>query len=103
MAVETWSEYVRRVAGTLTQVQIAERTGLAQTNVGRWLRGDPGIPRAEGVIAFARAFHQSPVKALAIAGYLTADEAELSDIRTPLGEYSRDELWAELSNRFPES
>lgn len=99
MAVEPWSEYVRRVSAGHTQIQIAAKTGLAQTNVGRWLRGEPGVPRAESVIAFARAFHESPVEALVAAGYLTAEEAGRTE-RTPLNRYSRDELFDELRNRF---
>ena len=101
IAVESWPEYVRRVAGMYTQMQIAEKTGLAQSSVGAWLRGQPGVPRAESVIAFARAFHQSPVEALVAAGYLQPDEAGLTQ-RTPLAHYSRDELFEELSHRFPE-
>lgn len=101
MPVESWSDYVRRVAGKYTQMQIAEKTGLSQASVGAWLRGQPGVPRAESVITFARAFHESPTEALVAAGYLTVDEAGLST-RTPLSQYSRDELFDELSNRFPE-
>jgi transcriptional regulator with XRE-family HTH domain len=99
MDMESWSAYVRRVAGGLTQVQISEKTGLAQTNIGRWLRGDPGAPKAESVIAFARSFGQPPVEALAAAGYLEADEAS-SMSRTPLSEYSDRELVGELSSRL---
>lgn len=84
-----------------TQMQIAEKTGLAQSSVGAWLRGQPGVPRAESVIAFARAFRQSPIEALVAAGYLSDDEAGLTE-RTPLSRYSREELFDELSNRFPE-
>ena len=101
MAMESWSAYVRRVAGGLTQVQIAEKTGLAQTNVGRWLRGDPGAPKAESVIAFAKSFGQPPVEALVAAGYLDVADAA-STVRTALTEYSREELLEHLLSRFPE-
>ena len=50
--VEKWPEYVRRVSGGLTQAQIAERIDVAPSNVGRWLRGEPGLPKAESVIVF---------------------------------------------------
>lgn len=102
MAVESWSQYVSRVAGTYTQIQIAKKSGLSQASVGAWLRGEPGVPRAESVITFARAFNQSPIAALVAAGYLTDEEAGTVG-RTPLSQYSRDELFDELSNRFPES
>jgi transcriptional regulator with XRE-family HTH domain len=95
-----WAEYVRRIVGGLKQVQIAERTGLAQTNVGRWLRGEPGMPKAESVVALARAFNQPPVEALVAAGYVTNEEASAEFcVRTSLGEYSIDELLAEIRSR----
>jgi transcriptional regulator with XRE-family HTH domain len=98
MAMESWSAYVRRVTGGLKQAKIAERTGLAQTNVGRWLRGDPGVPKADSVIAFARAFGQPPIEALFAAGYLTEDESAAKS-RTSLVEYSDRELLDELRRR----
>jgi transcriptional regulator with XRE-family HTH domain len=100
MSVERWSEYVRDVAGGLNQLQIAAKTGLAQTNIGRWLRGEPGAPRADTVIAFARAFDQPAVEALLAAGYLTSEEAE-AKARTPLAEFTMHELIEELNRRFP--
>ena len=100
MAVDSWSAYVRRLSGTMNQTEVAEKVGMAQSNVGRWLRGERAVPRAESVIAFARAFNQPPVEALIAAGYLTPDEAA-STARTPLSQYSRDELFDELRNRFP--
>lgn len=103
-SVDTWARYVNRIAGHLKQADIADKTGVAQTNVGRWLRGDPGMPRAESVVAFARAFGQPPVEALAAAGYITAREASPdSAARTPLSKYTNAELVAELQNRMTES
>ena len=99
--VETWPEYVRRIAGGMRQEQISKATGISQATVSSWLRGAPGLPKAASVIAFARGFDQSPVKALVVAGYLEADEAAIK-ARTPLGEYSREELLEHLLGRFPE-
>lgn len=96
--MQNWSAYVRRVAGGLTQVQIAEKTGLAQTNVGRWLRGDPGVPKAEKVIAFAKCFGMPAVEALIAAGYLDGDDAAAT-VRIPLSEYSTGELFDECRRR----
>lgn len=99
--METWAEYVRRVSAGLTQTQIAEKSGVAQTNVGRWLRGDPGQPKADSVVAFARAFKQPPVEALIAAGYLSIEEgAPGKGARTNLSQYSSDELIAELRSRL---
>ena len=96
--METWPQYVRKVAGPLKQEEIAELTGLSQATVSAWLRGAPGLPRAETVIAFARAFSRSPVEALVAAGYLQSDEASVK-ARTPLVEYSDRELLDELRRR----
>lgn len=98
--MESWAQYVRRVAGVLTQAEIADKIGVAQTNVSRWLRGDPGLPKAESVIAFARAFRQPPGEALLAAGYISADEAQNFGTRTPLSQYSLDELFAEIQSRI---
>lgn len=76
MKQESWAEYVRRVTAGMSQNLVAEKTGVAQTNIGRWLRGDTGAPRAENVIGFARALGLEPLEALVAAGYL-----ELGDIR----------------------
>lgn len=100
-SVDTWARYVNRIVGDMKQTDIAEKTGVAQTNVGRWLRGDPGMPRAENVVAFARAFGQPPVEALAAAGYITAREASPDNAaRTPLTKYTNEELLAELHKRM---
>ena len=101
MPMDSWPAYVRRVAGGLTQVQIAQKTGLAQTNIGRWLRGDPGAPKADSVIAFAKSFGQPPVEALVAAGYLDVADAA-SPVRTDLNEYSIEELLQHLLSRIPE-
>ena len=98
IAVETWPQYVRKVAGLRKQEEIAELTGLSQATVSAWLRGAPGLPRAETVIAFARGFSRSPVEALVAAGYLQSDEASVK-ARTPLLEYSDRELLDELRRR----
>ena len=96
--VEDWPTYVRRIAGGLTQAQIADKTGAAPSNVGRWLRGERGIPTATNVIAFARAFGQPIMEAMVAAGYFTPDEIGGTE-RTPLSAYSSAELFDELRRR----
>jgi transcriptional regulator with XRE-family HTH domain len=99
--MENWPQYVRRAARGLKQEQIAERTGISQATISAWLRGAPAAPKAETVIAFAKSFGQSPVKALVIAGYLDRADADLS-ARSPLSEYSSSELFDELRSRSPD-
>lgn len=75
MSAENWQQYVRRVTRNMTQSRIADLTGAAQTNIGRWLRGETPAPKAESVVAFARALGHEPLEALIAAGYLTPEEA----------------------------
>ena len=99
-----WAEYIERVTAGMTQMQIAEATGLAQSAISRWLRGDTEAPRAEFVVQFARKLDRNPIEALIAAGYVTADEAGARlDIKTPLREYSNYELVHELGLRNPPS
>lgn len=102
MALEQWSQYVRRITGKSTQMDIAAKTGIAQTNIGRWLRGAPGAPKVESVVALARAFNQPPVEALVAAGYLTAQEAGMKarNIRPSLRDFTEAELLDELRRRI---
>ena len=96
----TWSQYVQRHARGLTQTQVAEATGLAQTAISRWLREDTEAPRAEYVVRFARGFNQNPVEALIVAGYITAEEAGAATVvRTPISDFTERELVDELSRR----
>jgi len=69
---ETWAEYVKRVTRSMSQNRVAELTGIAQTNVGRWLRGE--APRSESAVQFARALGEDPLEALVAAGLLDTDE-----------------------------
>jgi transcriptional regulator with XRE-family HTH domain len=101
MTVDEWARYVREVVGTLNQIEVAAKTGIAQSNVGRWLRGEPGTPKAASVVALARAFDRPPVEALVAAGYITEAEAgaKARTKRTPLKDYTERELVDELSRR----
>ena len=98
--VETWAHYVRRISKALKQEEISEMTGISQTTVSAWFRGAPAMPKAEMVIAFAKAFQQPPVEALVAAGYLDAADAA-STVRTSLSEYRDGELYDELRRRHP--
>ena len=98
--VSAWGEYVRRHARGLTQTQVAEKTGLAQTAISRWLRDDLDLPRAEFVVRFARGFNENPVEALVVAGYITAEEAGAATVvKTPLSEFTEGEMLDELRRR----
>lgn len=97
---ENWAEYVRRVTRSMSQTEIADKAGVAQTAVGRWLRGDTGAPRAESVVAFARAIGRPPVEALIAAGYLEpGDATETASVQASIRDVSTDELLDELRRR----
>ena len=97
---ETWAEYVRRVTRSVSQTEIADKTGVAQTAIGRWLRGDTGAPRAESVVAFAKAVGRPPVEALIAAGYLEpSDAGQTVSVGQSIREFSIDELLDELRRR----
>jgi transcriptional regulator with XRE-family HTH domain len=98
---ESWTAYVRRVTEGMEPKYIAAAAGIDQSSVSRWLNGSPHRPKAEKVVALARAMHQSPLEALVRAGYL--DEAELGKpvtIVQPLSALSDDALLAELDTRL---
>ena len=100
MQRETWAEYVRRVTRSVSQTEIADKTGVAQTAIGRWLRGDTGAPRAESVVAFAKAVGRPPVEALIAAGYLEPADADATvSVGQSIQEFSTDALLDELRRR----
>lgn len=97
---ETWSEFVKRVTRDMTQTQAAYMAGVTQTAIGRWVRGDTEAPRAESVVAFARALGAQPVQALVAAGYITVDEAAATiESRQTIRDFGTDELLEELRRR----
>src|SRR6202158_4080275 len=69
----TWWRYVLTVTGNAAQKDIAAATGIDQSSISRWQRGTI-TPRAEAVVALARAYGRSPVEALVAAGYLSPTE-----------------------------
>ena len=97
---ETWPEYVRRISGSATQAQIADRIGVGRLSVCNWLHGKTR-PKAETVISVARAYRRSPIEALIAASYLSSDETEHPvEIRASLAEVNSRDLGAEVLRRL---
>lgn len=95
----SWLGFVLTIVGDATQGEIADRTGLTQATVSRWLSGKRA-PHAESVILFARGYRVNPVTALVAAGLLTAAEAEMPRNRVPsLDQVTTRSLLAELRRR----
>ncbi len=72
-STENWPEYLRRITGGATQVQIAQRIGIGRLSVCNWLQGKTR-PKAETAIAVARVYQRSPIEALLAAAYLDGRE-----------------------------
>ncbi|CAN5724986.1 hypothetical protein BH09ACT7_BH09ACT7_11840 [soil metagenome] len=97
----SWWQYVVTVTGNSAQKEIAAATGIDQSSISRWQRGTNN-PRAEAVVALARAYGRSPVEALVAAGYLSSDELGVVELTTLTGDLrsaSVDSLLSELRRR----
>ena len=81
----TWWRYVVTVTGDAAQKDIAAATGIDQSSISRWQRGT-NTPRAEAVVALARAYGRSPVEALVAAGYLSSTEVGVVELTTLTGD-----------------
>lgn len=96
----TWWRYVMTLTGDAAQKDIAAATGIDQSSISRWQRGT-NTPRAEAVVALARAYGSSPVEALVAAGYLANSEVgvEMSTLTGDLSGASLDALLGEIRRR----
>lgn len=70
-----WQKYVEAVTGGATQTAIGEATGIAQTTIGRWLRGQKAPSEAAQAAKFALAYDRNPLEAFVAAGMLSIDDA----------------------------
>ena len=101
-AQAAWWRYVVTVTGNVAQKEIADATGIDQSSISRWQRGT-STPRAEVVVALARAYGRPPIEALVAAGYLSSDEAGVEELTTVPGDLtgvSVDSLLNELRRRL---
>lgn len=55
--------------------RIAERTGIPESTISRWL-SEKAEPRPRQVVTVTRAYGANPIEGLIAAGYLTEDEIE---------------------------
>lgn len=72
-----WADYVRQLVGNDNQVVVSQKTGIDQTTISRWLRGDttPGKPAA--VAHIAQVYGGNVLEAFVAAGFLTREQANL--------------------------
>jgi hypothetical protein len=98
---ETWWEYVQRISGETQQKAIAAAVdSLDNSTVHRWSKGVR--PSADHAAAVARAYGDSPVAALIVAGYLKEDEVNevVKLVERSLSERKSDELLDEIGRRL---
>jgi transcriptional regulator with XRE-family HTH domain len=102
VAEATWWQYVVTVTGNAAQKDIAAATGIDQSSISRWQRGT-NTPRADAVVALARAYGRSPVEALVAAGYLSSSELGVVELTTLTGDLTGaaiDSLLSEIRRRM---
>lgn len=101
----SWDAYIRTfIEPGERQVDVAQRTGIDQTTVSRWLNGERRSLTSQSVAKFARAYDRPVLEAFVVAGFLTAEEAGLtfSDL-VDLSRVSDRDLLAELRRRMSHS
>lgn len=99
-----WSTYVRQVVGGDRQTEVARKTGIDQTTISRWLRpSEDGAARisSQNVARFARGYGVPVLQAFVVAGFLSAEEADLKGEPLDLGKIDSEALIAELQRRLP--
>lgn len=90
-----WYAYVRRVAGSDSDMRIAARIGVTQSTVSRWRDRSPN---ARHVIEFARQYGRPIPEALMEAYGLTS--ADLGQAEPDPGAFSNAQLLAQLVYRL---
>ena len=100
--VEAWSRFVRHCVGELSAKEVAARTGISESTLGNWLRGERFTrPDLWRVRDFARAFGCPVPQALIAAGFEETDFVTGTVPKPDPSALTTDELFAELRRRIP--
>lgn len=94
----SWSTYVRSVTGDLPLDAIAHRAHVDRATIWAWLAGKR-TPSADTAIRFARGYGRNPIEALAAAGFITTDEADLRTTDADPADLPTADLLAEIARR----
>ena len=97
MNTTPWWDYVQRVTNNAGGVEIARKADFDPSAVSRWKRGDP--PRWDFVLKFARAYNRNVLEALAEAGFITQEEANLHEVRVGVEDIDTIALLEEVIRR----
>jgi transcriptional regulator with XRE-family HTH domain len=98
----SWETFVRDTIGTDQQKVAADKAGLDQSAISRWLKsGTPG--RVENVVKFARGYNRPVLEAFVAAGFLTEEEAKVRPAGRPnFSQLTNDELLELVRARMSE-
>jgi transcriptional regulator with XRE-family HTH domain len=98
LTMGAWWDYVQQVTEGASQIDIAKKVDISSATVSRWktnaAAGDPAP-----VAAFARAYGRPVLEAFVAAGFLTAEEAAVTEVQLPDDVSSRtpDEIQMEIN------
>lgn len=68
-----WSDYVQRVAGNDTSTAIAEKTGINQSSIYRWINNG-ATPSPAHAAKFASAYRHNVLDAFIAAGFVSSED-----------------------------
>lgn len=99
MTETRWWRYLQGLMGTQTQQEAAEKIGISKSNITRWKAGARADP--DFVVKVARAYKANVLEALVASGFITEQEAALTELmpRMDLKVVSADELADEVRRR----
>lgn len=96
--VNNWWSYVEEVTRDAQQVAVAIHADIDKSHITRWKQGhEPGV---HFVVKFARAYGRNPLEAMVAAGFITADEAQLREVRVGAEDLTDDQLIDEIRARM---
>jgi transcriptional regulator with XRE-family HTH domain len=98
----SWPQYVSYwIEDDERQVDVADRTGIDQTTISRWLAGERKSITSQSVAKFARGYGRPVIEAFVAAGFLSESEAGLQTSDMPDWRKITDaQLLAELQRRM---
>jgi len=100
-----WPLYLRTITEDAAGARIAERAGIPESTISRWLSGKVE-PRPRQVVEVARAYNVHPLQALVAAGYLDDSDLDLPIVLSPrmqLREFSDLDLARETIRRIEDT
>lgn len=93
-----WYDYVLRITEGLTAKEAAMKAGFDQSAMTRWKNGANVDPKF--AVQLARAFNQNVLLALTEAELITAEEADLHEVKVGIEDISTQRLLEELASRI---